>query len=172
MVVFGGQEDAPLSDVSTCFSNHIYVYHLTCNYWSDMPFPISHNESSHARYAHSMVVRDNLIYVLGGFTGISRSDFLVFAHDRCSWITSSASCTAVAYCSWSPGKTKETKKKRNYSLSTRFSFFFLFCFARCVGLYRGCFCDPTPRNRPDGQHDHTAAGKLVLLRLCRGLHAE
>lgn len=124
LIVFGGFTTGSNGNknIDRCEDSQIYLYCFTCQKWIDFDWLISLQTSikpsafpTKGMYSHTMVRRDNLLVVLGGFSNRIRNEVLANSFpkslsqvDLCAQITSKSICNGVHFCFWCPQQSTDT----------------------------------------------------------------
>ncbi|KAK3588362.1 hypothetical protein CHS0354_005627 [Potamilus streckersoni] len=149
MVVYGGNTHSH-HEIEICYDKDIYIYHLGCHIWLSVPRllgPLSENPLQ-GRFGHvATVAYDNMLLVVGGFSGYVRGDFKAFKFpasivpplaDRGKEVQycakySQESCQDNPECMWCDeyGVNKQTK----------------ICIHRSQAVEKQCYQNPYQRNK-------------------------
>ncbi|XP_039224309.1 attractin isoform X2 [Crotalus tigris] len=92
MLVFGGNthNDTSMSQGAKCFSSDFMAYDIACDRWSVLPPPDLPHDIN--RFGHSAVLRNNTMYLFGGFNSLLLSDLVKYTPESCEAYLTKISC--------------------------------------------------------------------------------
>ncbi|KAM3831714.1 LOW QUALITY PROTEIN: attractin [Vipera latastei] len=123
MLVFGGNthNDTSMSQGAKCFSSDFMAYDIACDRWSVLPLPDLPHDIN--RFGHSAVLRNNTMYLFGGFNSLLLSDLVKYTPESCEAYLTKVSClkagpgvrcvwnASVSQCvPWKAGPTQQEHK--------------------------------------------------------------
>ncbi len=140
LLIFGGHTE-------NCSKTRLFVYSLICHkWWSHLDHfmsSLSWTFPTAGLTSHSSVLRENLVFVLGGFSSHVRHEVYAFdlprvlfnasQYELCSYSKSKSMCSLAANCSWCPIGNGTGQNRSGYCVHDNFQ-----CSSQSVGQLNYC----------------------------------